>query len=281
VPAPALNDHHGLVRPWERGRSFLLESTPPTPALARVIDRHWVVRWDRRGRDPFRQEILPHPSVNLVVEPGGARIWGVPTHRDVRLLRGVGWAAGVKFRPGAFTAVTGVDAAALTNGSMPVADALGAELEAALRSASPDDLAAVATSVEARLAPLAGITDPALDLVVAVFDSVRAIAPHARVEQIASMHHVSPRTLHRVFRRYVGVPPKWVLKRLRIHEAVEQLLVASPRSWTELALDLGYYDHAHFIRDFRFVVGCSPAEFASSSPTRSSGTASPRAAPAR
>jgi transcriptional regulator GlxA family with amidase domain len=30
-----------------------------------------------------------------------------------------------------------------------------------------------------------------------------------------------------------------------------------------LALELGYYDHAHFIRDFRLVVGLSPAEYAS------------------
>ena len=30
---------------------------------------------------------------------------------------------------------------------------------------------------------------------------------------------------------------------------------------TSLALDLGYFDHAHFIRDFRAVVGRSPAEY--------------------
>ena len=55
---------------------------------------------------------------------------------------------------------------------------------------------------------------------------------------------------------------QWVLKRLRIHQAAEQLTATSPPPWTELALDLGYYDHAHFIRDFRLVVGRSPAEYA-------------------
>ena len=33
--------------------------------------------------------------------------------------------------------------------------------------------------------------------------------------------------------------------------------------WTTLALELGYYDHAHFIRDFRLVVGRSPAGYGS------------------
>jgi AraC-like DNA-binding protein len=79
---------------------------------------------------------------------------------------------------------------------------------------------------------------------------MRDVGPNTRVEHLAAMHHV---------RRYVGVGPKWVLKRLRIHQAAEQLTATSPPAWTELALDLGYYDHAHFIRDFRLVVGRSPA----------------------
>ncbi len=91
---------------------------------------------------------------------------------------------------------------------------------------------------------------------------MRRVGPDARVEHLAAMHHVAPRTLQRLFRRYVGVGPKWVLKRLRIHEAASRLAAASPPRWTELALDLGYYDHAHFIREFRLVVGRSPAEYA-------------------
>ena len=32
--------------------------------------------------------------------------------------------------------------------------------------------------------------------------------------------------------------------------------------WAGLALALGYYDQAHFIRDFRRLVGCAPADYA-------------------
>ena len=74
---------------------------------------------------------------------------------------------------------------------------------------------------------------------------MRHVAADARVEHLAAMHHVAPRTLQRLFRRYVGVGPKWVLKRLRIHRAAERLTATSPPRWTELALELGYYDHAH------------------------------------
>jgi AraC-like DNA-binding protein len=264
MPATPPAGNHGLVRPWERDRSFILESRPPSPSLERLVDRHWIVHWDLRGRPPFRQEILPHPSVNLVVEPQGASVWGVPTCRDVRLLHGRGWAVGTKFKPGAFTAITGISAATITDRSVPVPACLGGMLDPiAIESTDEHRLDAAVTEIEGRLAPSADVQDPALDLVGDVIRSMQDLEPDARVGQIAARHHVAPRTLQRLFRRYVGVSPKWVLKRLRIHHAVERLAGARAVPWTRLALELGYYDHAHFIRDFRLVVGLSPAEYAS------------------
>jgi AraC-like DNA-binding protein len=94
-----------------------------------------------------------------------------------------------------------------------------------------------------------------------IVSSMRRLPPTARVEDIANVNHIASRTLQRLFRRYVGVSPKWMLKRLRIHQAVEQISSQPPGDWSELALDLGYYDHAHFIRDFRLIVGQSPAQY--------------------
>ena len=262
VSTAAPTDNHGLVRPWERNRSFRLESVAPSRQLERVVDRHWIVRWDLRGRDPFQQEVLPHPSVNLVVEPHGAWVWGVPTKRDVRLLQDQGWAVGTKFKPGAFTAMTGIEAVSLTDGRASVQAALGERLPGALSDAGDDALRGVLAGIEALLAPRADIEDPYATLVANVIETMRDVGPDVRVDQLAALHHVAPRTLQRLFRRYVGVGPKWALKRLRIHQATEQLAGANPREWTQLALSLGYYDHAHFIRDFRLVVGRSPSEYA-------------------
>src|SRR5262249_26841219 len=158
-------------------------------------------------------------------------------------------AIGTKFRPGAFTAITGIDASSLTNGSIPVP----AVLSAPWAPSADDPFAAAVRVVEDRLAEHADVEDPALDLVVAVIGSMHDLPPDTRVEQLCAEHHVAPRTLQRLFRRYVGAGPKWVLKRLRIHQAVEHLAAGPDQPWTELALHLGYYDHAHFIRDFRLV----------------------------
>jgi hypothetical protein len=55
-----------------------------------------------------------------VIESHGSWVWGVPTTRDVRLLRGEGWAVGTKFKPGAFTALTDIEASSITDGRVSV-----------------------------------------------------------------------------------------------------------------------------------------------------------------
>jgi len=66
--------------------------------------------------------------------------------------------------------------------------------------------------------------------------------PNARVEEIAATHSIAPRTLQRLFQRYVGVSPKWVLKRLRIHQTVERLGEPLAVPWTTLGLCLSRGD---------------------------------------
>lgn len=51
-------------------------------------------------------------------------------------------------------------------------------------------------------------------------------------------------------------------RRFRVHEAAERVKAGAPPDWTGLALELGYFDQAHFIRDFRSQVGRTPAEYA-------------------
>jgi AraC-like DNA-binding protein len=244
----------GLVRPWENGRSFRLEVFAPAPRLSRLIDQHWTVGWDV-GPAGQLQEILPHPSINLVVEPSGAFAWGVPRNKRSRLLEGCGWAVGTKLKPGAFTAATGIAASRLTDRHVPLRDAFAsAELDGLTTPPRPADL-------EDILLPYATVEDRGFELVTEIVARMRQLAPHARVEEIARLQSLSVRTLQRLFAHYVGVSPKWVLKRLRVHEAVAALTSSEPPELVRLALDLGYYDQAHFIRDFRAVVGRSPAAY--------------------
>jgi AraC-like DNA-binding protein len=83
------------------------------------------------------------------------------------------------------------------------------------------------------------------------------------VADLATRHHVSVRTVQRLFTQYVGIGPQWVMQRYRLHDALERLDRRQRHDWTRFALDLGYYDHAHFLRDFRSLVGVTPAVYES------------------
>jgi AraC-like DNA-binding protein len=72
----------------------------------------------------------------------------------------------------------------------------------------------------------------------------------------------STRTTQRVFTHYVGVPVKWVLCRYRLQQAALELETDPTRDCAELAVRLGWYDQAHFINDFRSMLGCTPGEYA-------------------
>lgn len=82
-----------------------------------------------------------------------------------------------------------------------------------------------------------------------------------RATDVAAHHGLSTRALQRLFHRYVGAGPKWVLQRYRLHEAADRIAAGDRGGWAEVATDLGYADQAHFIRDFHALVGCTPGAY--------------------
>ena len=83
-----------------------------------------------------------------------------------------------------------------------------------------------------------------------------------RVEMLVERFDTGPRQLQRLFREYVGVSPKWVIQRQRLIEAAERLRMGDRSvDFAALALDLGYADQPHFIRDFKNLIGKTPADY--------------------
>ena len=71
----------------------------------------------------------------------------------------------------------------------------------------------------------------------------------------------SRKTLIQRFQAQIGLSPKSVANILRFAHAVERIRAADEESWAELAIACGYYDQAHFNRDFRRFSGRTPRAF--------------------
>ena len=103
--------------------------------------------------------------------------------------------------------------------------------------------------------------DPLIDRIAAFVDAFAADPTIVSVDQVSQRWGIAKRTLQRSFSEYVGTTPKWVINRYRLHEALERLHSGAELDWAQLTVDLGYFDQSHFIRDFRAVVGRSPAQY--------------------
>ena len=254
---------HGILNPRAGHGVFTLDRRAPSSDLEAFVDRYWIVRWRLHDRAPFAQETLPHPSVHLVIGTHRPGVHGVGTKRFVAALEGEGFVVGVKFRPGGFFPFLGRDVIELSERELPIADVLGpdgAALEADVMAAPTDD--ARIERIERFLRSREPTSDALAVLAARAVDAALADPALSRASQLANRVGVSRRTLDRIFRRYVGVGPKWIVRRFRIHEACERISAGAPACWSALAAELGYFDQAHFIRDFKSQVGRTPSEYA-------------------
>jgi len=234
----------------------------PDDALAAFVQHYWIVRWHLAGHPPQLQETLPHPNAYLVFEPGSALVAGVATGRWTRLLEGDSYAFGVKFRPGGLRPFLGHAVSGLTDRQLPLAEVFGDDGGLAARIEACADEHAMIALVRAFLLERLPAPDPQVDRVAALVAEIDADRSVVRADAFAARHGLRLRTLQRLFDDYVGVGPKWVINRYRLHEAIDRLADDEVPDWTRLALDLGYFDQAHFIRDFRSLVGRTPGGFA-------------------
>lgn len=73
----------------------------------------------------------------------------------------------------------------------------------------------------------------------------------------------SRRHLAARFREDIGVSPKALARLLRFERAMELLGGHRPRDLADVAYECGYYDQAHFNRDFKAFAGATPVELLS------------------
>jgi AraC-like DNA-binding protein len=230
--------------------------------LETFVEHYWIVHWDLRGQPPRRAAVLSHPSVHLVVGGGRAEVVGVVLGRFERVLEGEGRVVGIKLRPGACFPLVGTPASAFTNRRVPLEQVFG---EAGARyaadvAAEPDEQRCVELA-ERFLRGLSAVPDEGMRMARTIVEHAAADRTVLRVDQLVTAFGIDTRALQRLFSRYVGASPKWVIQRYRLHEALERLEDGQRPDAAALALELGYFDQAHFIKDFKALVGCSPGAY--------------------
>jgi len=258
----------GLVGRAGSTSVFDLDRWAPSDATARFVEHFWSVNWDLRHQGPFDSTVITFPSLHITHEWGddGPR-HGFPLPNT--LVHGVvervfrttiserGCVVGARFRPGGFTARFGRDAAALTGRVQLVDDE---SFNGAIHL--EDNIGAASARLDELIGDYRGELDSTYVSLSRLVDRIRDDGQLHRVEQVMQHSPWSARTTQRVFRRYVGVPVKWVLCRYRLQQAALEIESRPGMDHADLAISLGWYDQAHFINDFRAMLGTTPGEYA-------------------
>ena len=254
----------GVLQTQPAGGEFRHVRRSPAPALAHWIAHYWFVSWDLRGLQPHIAETLPHPNVHAVFEPAESSVAGVHTAKFSRRLEGRSQVFGVKFTPGGFRGFLNAPVSSLADRTVPVNEVFGSEIDALtttlISSGDENTLIAAANDFfSARIPP----KDETATLAAALVHRIVSESDIRTVDDLASHAGLGKRSLQRLFSEYVGVSPKWVIRRYRLHELVERIHSGAQPDYAQLALELGYYDQAHLINDFRSIVGYSPTQYQS------------------
>lgn len=262
---PAVDDEPAHLR--EPGDATPIHRSPPSDRLADLVRRYWIPVWSIPPGQVSEQKVLQYPCCVMVVSHDYARLYGVVRGLSHVHLSGDGWAVGVMLQPAAGFLVTRRPVHELSDRSIDVSalPSLGCAWVGDIRRAMTDPNrphardAAIAV-LEGVLTPLLPVDEEGL-LVNRIVDLVEETPDLLRVADLCERLAMSERTLQRLLAKRLGLSPKWLIQRRRLHEA-SAALRSGAVDLAGLAADLGYADQPHFTRDFRKVTTMTPGELA-------------------
>jgi AraC-like DNA-binding protein len=197
------------------------------------------------GTESERAEVFGLKTSALLIRPG-------PAVENVA----------IRFRPGAATRFLGASASATTDTHVELTAFWGDDARilsdrVARAPASRERAAAIEEMLLARLGAAERPTelDSATAIAVRLF---QRSAGQLSVRDAAAKLGIGQRRLERAFLDRVGTSPKRFARILRFRTAYRALAAGSPQ--IRVALDAGYSDQAHLLRDFRELAGASPSQ---------------------
>lgn len=167
---------------------------------------------------------------------------------------------GVSIFPYAVPYLFGIPADELNNLSIPMEELLGAKAEAISLKI------ALASTTEARINLLSeylktALTDKPIDdtRIIQAVHYIRMQDGNVNIKNLANNFCLSERQFERRFKTHAGFSPKLYARIVRFEAALNSHRHID--TLTETAYNNGYYDQAHFIREFRVFSGLSPSEY--------------------
>jgi len=244
----------------------------PDPALSSLIECYWIV--ESGDSKVNREKIVPDGFTEVIFHFGDSYRTNINRHWQTQsacllagqissyfYLENTGMAgiAAIKFKPAALTQLFGLEMTAYTNKVVDL-ETTGIEGLTGLKAVvfPFKDEHSLARNLDTYFLsldlPLSG------GAIVTAIDHIFERNGMVSVKEIAAAAGIGERQLERLFKRYIGLAPKYYARIIRF-SYIFQLIKDQYITWAEVVYRSGYYDQSHFIRDFKAFAGEDPSAY--------------------
>ncbi|MGB3851860.1 MAG: helix-turn-helix domain-containing protein [Tunicatimonas sp.] len=258
-----LRQHYQPLQPTVQpsDQAVVYQEWAPDGRLRDYVYCYWRLRISRPLQQPFVYRVVADGCVDVFVDclrPTDSFVMGFCQQYTEFPLANSFHYLGIRFFPSMFPQLFSVDAKALSNRferldyvDPPAAVWLHRLLE---EESSPQKVTAgLNTFLFDKLANAHLEFDPR---VYCAFDLI--LRSHGAINTDHLDTGVSPRQLRRLFNNYLGTTPKTFSKVVRFQRVLRAIPSAQSQQQSKAFYDAGYYDQAHFIKDFKHFYGVTP-----------------------
>ena len=239
---------------------FFREHRPSFP-LSEFIDALWYCRTPALPHS--HERVLPSGTTEIIIDlreshPMPDFFVGVHTGYITIETADLSELIGIHFKPGGATAFL-PPAHELSNRETPLADLWS---RTSLREQLLDTPALDARFRILEMALLKRLKPPRRHpAVVHAIAEFTASPDTARISAVTRDEGLSSKRFIDLFRNEVGITPKRYCRIRRFRQVLQAVKRGEPIRWSDIATTCGYFDQAHFIRDFRAFSGLSPTQY--------------------
>lgn len=255
--------------------SVEIKEYPPAPVLCDFIDCYWHAVFPGSTDRVNEVKILPSGFVDLVLHrsvPNFQLVLGGHPFHSTRFLLGGFWTApytarfsdrievfSIRIKPEAMASLFEVPASQFVNNPADITDVFSDELVAfCSRIKDAENLHACIVMADAFFLQKACRVKHKNGYVHRASSMIRKNGAIS-VEQLSDEVCISRRQLERQFKQSLGISPKMYIRISRMNRMLGLLRAETRTPLSQLSFAAGYFDQAHFIRDFRALTGEAPA----------------------
>ncbi|MEM5479727.1 helix-turn-helix transcriptional regulator [Pseudoalteromonas fuliginea] len=233
----------------------------PSVLFNGFIEQFWFVDWNLEEQRTHTQQNLPDPNFHLIISNDGVKLLGPVSKIYSYKMEGKGRIIGVKFETGALKELLPLPIEEYVNREVLAKDIFGLDFVTNLISLyEHENDAEVINYLHDSLLPFVqSITRPK-KITQNMVSLVKNNENICTVKQVANYANISSRSVQRYFSEYVGLSPKWLIRKYRLSRVLDEL-ESNTVSILDIVTRLEYVDQSHLIRDFKEVLGITPNRY--------------------